>query len=263
MSNKFYACSDLYGNWNLYEKILQYLDDTDKLIYLGDACDRGPAGIKIMQSLLSNDNIVYLLGNHERMFLNALKMNAMDYYDRWGFNYYNDMELWAHNGGKSTYNRYLELNIEQQEQLRKSIAALPIYAEYINKNNQHIFLCHSGIDIDKIDSTIKNEKHITYNEGYTSTKIYVTDENPFIWNRDHLYTEEWNKNKKYENTYIVHGHTPTMVLHMLNPKFEDTKEKVKIIKYCEGHKIDIDIGTYTTNVAALLDLDTLEPIYIQ
>ena len=39
----------------------------------------------------------------------------------------------------------------------------------------------------------------------------------------------------------------------------DTNE---VYKYCNGHKIDIDVSTWRTNKVALLNLDTLEPIYL-
>lgn len=42
---------------------------------------------------------------------------------------------------------------------------------------------------------------------------------------------------------------------------EELKEKPEIIKYCDGHKIDIDLGSVNSKRTALLDLDTLEPIY--
>lgn len=260
--NKFYACSDLHGRYDLYEKILEYLDNTDKLVYLGDACDRGPDGIKVIQSILKDDRVIYLLGNHERMFLNAVKSNSSDWFDRYGFNYYNDMELWAYNGGQPTYNEFLKLDFDEQDSIRKSLANLPIYVEYKNKNNQQIFLCHSGIDIDKIDNVITQEKIIEFHEGYATAKIFKIDENPFIWNRDHLHTEHWSNNIKYNNTYMIHGHTPTISLNMINPKFNIIND-AEIVKYCDEHKIDIDIGAYFTNRTVLLDLDTFEPIYIQ
>ena len=45
---KTVAFSDLHGNYNLWTKIKNYYAPDDVLIFLGDACDRGPDGIKIM-----------------------------------------------------------------------------------------------------------------------------------------------------------------------------------------------------------------------
>lgn len=245
------------GNYYLYEKIISLLDETDKLIYLGDACDRGPDGIHIMQSLLHNNKVIYLLGNHERMFLNAIcNLNSMEESE------YNSLYLYFSNGGHNTYYKYLELEPEQQERLKIGLHSLPLYAEYINKNDKHIILSHSGFDIDSLYDIVKGRKKQDFFKYYSTIKVYSIDEDNFIWNREHLNIEHWSNNSKYTNTYMVHGHTPTITLYTLNSKFEKLKEP-KIVKYCDYHKIDIDLGTYNTNMTVLLDLDTFEPIYIK
>ena len=61
---------------------------------------------------------------------------------------------------------------------------------------------------------------------------------------------------------MIHGHTSTIALYTLNSKFKKLKEP-QIVKYCDCHKIDIDLGTSLTNMSVLLDLDTFEPIYIK
>ena len=35
----------------------------------------------------------------------------------------------------------------------------------------------------------------------------------------------------------------------------------KIYHYCDGHKIDIDLGSFRTGVACILNLDTFEAEY--
>lgn len=243
------------GNYYLYEKIINLLDETDRLIYLGDACDRGQDGIKIMQSLLSNDNITYVLGNHEQMFLNAVEcINNIE-----KLRYKSDLHLYFSNGGYPTYNEYIKLDTNKQISLTNKIKSLPIYVEYINKNNQHIFLSHSGFDIDDINNTTIKKQELFNKNCIIEFKI---DSKNFIWNRKHLKTEYWNAENKYENIYIVHGHTPTIALYSLHNQFKKLTEPV-IVKYCNNHKIDIDLGTYHTNMSVLLNLDTFEPTYIK
>ena len=58
---------------------------------------------------------------------------------------------------------------------------------------------------------------------------------------------EFNNGKKYSYNYL---------------NVEKLKEP-QIVKYCDCHKIDIDLGTSLTNMSVLLDLDTFEPIYIK
>ena len=44
---------------------------------------------------------------------------------------------------------------------------------------------------------------------------------------------------------------------------EKSVDNIEIVTYCDGHKIDIDLGCFATKKIALLDLDTLEPIYFE
>ena len=57
---------------------------------------------------------------------------------------------------------------------------------------------------------------------------------------------------------LVHGHTP--VQHILR---DWDNQNPQILKYCDGHKIDIDLGSTISKTAALLDLETLEAIYFK
>ena len=66
--NKVYACSDLHGMYRLWEQIRDYCDETDKIIFLGDAADRGKDGRKIIQELLADKRVTYIKGYHEDMF---------------------------------------------------------------------------------------------------------------------------------------------------------------------------------------------------
>ncbi|SFQ35506.1 Calcineurin-like phosphoesterase [Butyrivibrio proteoclasticus] len=48
-----YAISDLHGQYDIFEKLLDVIDfsENDFLYVLGDAIDRGPDGIKILQKI--------------------------------------------------------------------------------------------------------------------------------------------------------------------------------------------------------------------
>ena len=47
-------------------------------------------------------------------------------------------------------------------------------------------------------------------------------------------------------------------IHFMNS--EPTPDN-EICRYCGGHKINIDLGSFKTHRACLLNLDTFEPIY--
>jgi hypothetical protein len=85
--------------------------------------------------------------------------------------------------------------------------------------------------------------------------------NNYIWDRHHLYDFKWHGK---DNEYCVHGHTPVCHMSYFFPRINEAKVPLdKIFKYCEGHKIDIDLGSVVTHTACLLNLDTWEVIYFK
>ena len=70
-----YVASDIHGNYDRYEKLLNKINLTEKdaLIILGDILDRGDDGIKIMLDVMQRDNIFTILGNHEQIALACLE----------------------------------------------------------------------------------------------------------------------------------------------------------------------------------------------
>lgn len=229
--NKTYAFSDLHGNLDLWKHIQNFLDDSDMAFCLGDCCDRGLYGIKIMQDILNDSRITYLQGNHERMFLNGIAANGSNN----AFGAY-DYLLWMHNGGSPTADLFYNLPDEEQVKLYDEIYKLKYSCVYINKNNKIVFLSHAGCQ--------PSQAHL---DPATETKY------DYLWNRNHI-DLAWDKSPEFDDLIIVHGHTPVQYI-MQDEKYE------KILKYCNNHKIDIDIGAYVSNVTVLLDLDTFEPIY--
>ena len=51
-----FVCSDLHGQYWAWEKIKGLLNENDNLIFLGDAIDRGPDGIRIAMEILARPN---------------------------------------------------------------------------------------------------------------------------------------------------------------------------------------------------------------
>ena len=69
-----YVLSDIHGQKRRFDSILKQIDlrPADTLYVLGDVIDRYPHGIKILRQLMSMPNAKLILGNHERMMLDAL-----------------------------------------------------------------------------------------------------------------------------------------------------------------------------------------------
>lgn len=226
--NKTYAFTDLHGMCNLWEQIRDYCDDTDTLIFLGDACDRGKDGIKIIRELLKDPRVIYLKGNHEDMFVTvASELLEEDT---------TNISWWVSNGGRETINQFLELDKESQKWLLNKLKDLPKTMTYTNTEGKEIFLSHAGC-----------------RPGLTEEEMVLQghSKDPYIWDRKHI-RYPWPKDEKYQNLYVVHGHTPTQSL-----RNSFNVGVAAIAKYADGHKIDLDVASFASHSIALFDLDTL------
>ena len=90
-----YCMSDIHGEYDRFQKMLELIkfSDSDTLYIIGDVIDRKPGGIDILKQIMSSNNMVLLLGNHEQMCLDTLGPN----------NVYGSRALWLQNGGSDTY----------------------------------------------------------------------------------------------------------------------------------------------------------------
>lgn len=202
-----FAVADIHGIYDLFCMLKNYVTPEDTVYVLGDCADRGPDGIKIIKEVLELPNFIYIKGNHEDLFVDAVKSF--------------DNHLWFYNGGGKTYDAW-----DGDEELVKTLDALPVIETYNNKQGQKVYLCHAGFT--------PNKKSFVWAEDY-------------IWDRKH-FADRWFGE---DNEIVVHGHTPVPCL-----KFADRDDSP--VWYCDGHKLDIDMGAYWTNRLALVDLDTWE-----
>ena len=228
-----YVFSDLHGNYSLWEQIRDFMGPDDRAYCLGDCADRGPDGLRIMEEVYNDPRITYIRGNHEDMMLNAIRRPD---------SYSEELRLWMWNGGEPTLLAWLD-EIDNTKWIRR-IMDMPIYAQYINTSGNIIWMCHAG-----------------FGGGNHPEDMETRD---LIWDRTHIYEVKWYG---AENEFIVHGHTPIQYLvsemnerdrFFDNNPEEDWEYTPEAIYYCEDHKIDIDLGTYMSNQAILMDLDTAE-----
>ena len=80
-----YVMSDIHGEYNMYIKMLEKINFTekDRLFIIGDVIDRGLNSIDVIEHIRKHKNIYLLKGNHEAMMVDALK--------------YKDSYLWLYN----------------------------------------------------------------------------------------------------------------------------------------------------------------------
>ena len=125
----------------------------------------------------------------------------------------------------------------------RELAKLPLQETYVNKNNQIILLSHAGYTL--------GDSPNSYN---------------LIWSRDHFY-DPWPEDPSADRTFCIHGHTPFLLMPNYDPYIEVGKsykdfdlENMNHFWYCDGHKCDIDNGSFATGKTCLINLDTFETI---
>ena len=184
------AVGDIHGCLYSLQGLMERLElqKSDQLVFLGDYIDRGKRSKAVIDYLLKLREwyaCFYLMGNHERMFLDFL-------FDT------RDPSLWLQNGGEAmleSYNSKDGLDLPEEH-----ITFMQSCRYHIE--TEHYFFAHGGID---------PEMSVTDNLRYMKPEDYC-------WMRTHL-RSDYLENGKYnwEKTLIC-GHTPIsrpMVLEKL------------------------------------------------
>lgn len=228
-----YACSDLHGMMDAYKAIKSLLKPEDKVYFLGDAGDRGPQSWELIKTIYSDDQFIYMKGNHEDMLTKAMR-EYIDNDERVDRAYH----LLASNGGGETFQDWSYLSDDIKAEWMCRLEKLPIIQEYVNENGFRIIMTHAGFtpmyDIED--------------------EIVMPDKHDAIWDRHH-FTDPWPVNT--EKVIIIHGHTPTMLLAERAGIPTWTLEPGSLW-YAHNHKICIDCGCVFTGYTCLLNLDTFD-----
>lgn len=261
----FFAFSDIHGNRELFDKVMAYIAEQKgpRMIYfLGDAIDRGVDGYTIMNELLNDPRVTYIMGNHENMFLNACNDIIAAAYEEgltasemiqanggeWMF-FSPATRLYFCNGGEPTFNAWVK-------------AGCP--TSIVNKIRK--LSMRSTLQILNEDGYIKHTIDMCH-AGCTSLQWEENDFQRMLWSREHFDTP-WNCFGVMDSKHIlVHGHTPIEYVCKKMRWFDCNGGNINYehditqpLVYASGTKIDIDTGTYKTNAINVLNLDTLESV---
>ena len=170
-----YLMSDLHGHYNLFLQMLEKIkfSDEDELFILGDIIDRGPKSLELIRYVMNHQNNIHLLmGNHEKMCIDASKEKF--------YSVCYDTHLWFSNGGFETFKQLRRLEQEEIDEIIYFFENLPLQAK---------------IELDK-----------TYILSHAS---YSRDPHKKIWDRPVLGRLKNASKKLPENVEIFFGHTPT------------------------------------------------------
>lgn len=219
-----YALSDLHGHLDLYKKIKDFLQPEDRVYFLGDAIDRGPQSLELAKAIYDDPQFIYLKGNHEDMLVET----AINFYkDDTSWDYKFGLQMLMSNGGGTTWDSLIAEEDNGRSFIYK-LKNLDTEAIYYNTEGKEIHLCHAGFTPGRSKNLLWDRKH--FNDSL-----------------DHV----------DDNYVIVHGHTPVAYQRGYE-SWSEARNDLTPNFYADGHKINIDMGVYGTNVCCLLDLDTFE-----
>lgn len=226
-----YAATDLHGMYGLWRQIKEYMKPDDTLYYLGDAIDRGPRGWDVFTELLDDPRVIFIKGNHEDMMYNTLTapyVVAEKY-----------LKHWDANGGRATRENMKNVSYEICMKYIDKIPEMPTFRMYQNEQHQVFLLTHAGC---------------TPTKEYWDMNV-IEWQYSNLWNRKHFH-EPWPQDKNNEHKKVIHGHTPVQNMQYFGGfNFERNENGMPVI-YCDGHKVNLDSGAFSTNIATLYNLDT-------
>ena len=202
-----YVMSDIHGCYDEFIQMLELINFSaeDNLVIIGDVVDRGPSSIKFLQYLMTRKNIRLLMGNHEWFMLETIKklpidvtLDNIDEYINEDIVITNDnineyrteycYRNWTYNGGKSTFNEYINLSISDRTDITNFLDSLPCYYE----------------------CTVGKQKYVlihTIPVGFEKEKP-MEEYKPFDLLFNRIKKDEWNGNF-YDDKVLIVGHQPT------------------------------------------------------
>ncbi len=184
-----FVIGDIHGNVTALEECLEksHFDmDRDLLIALGDVCDRGEHTRESIELLLQIKNLVYILGNHDKWFLQRALTGKPE-------------ELWMIQGGRSTMRSYKGGPIPEEH--IRLLQEAPLY--YLLDEGTRLFV-HAGINPDK-PLEEQDEYDLVWSRELVDRAMSVIDD-PDVENLT-----------PYEEVYV--GHTPTINYDLEVPVF--------------------------------------------
>lgn len=220
-----YAMSDLHGCYDLYIKMLEKINfsEKDTLYILGDVIDRGDGGIKILLDMMERKNIIPLLGNHDytcAYLLKRLKSKATPELKE-------IFKDWLNDGGLTTYQEFKKLSGSDKDRIIDYLNSFLVFEELETQSGK-FFLSHTIPPKERM----MDFENIDWRELITGRTDY--DE------------------KYFDDKYLVSGHTPTALI--------DFTSKGKILEI--NNHIAIDCGAVFCGTLGCICLDTMEKFYM-
>ena len=244
-----YVMSDLHGEYEKYLAMLRRINFStkDTLYILGDICDRGNNSAMIYLDIIKRIkskkyNIIVIKGNHEDMAEKHLR-NLIEEFSTGDIN---PLELrsrkelwnWYGNGGEETVLSIFKECNEDRYLICNFIESLSHY-QIAEVNGKKYVMMHGGFDIKPENATIDDIANLEPKE--------------LMWSCPEFDATYFND----DNTYLIVGHTPTIMLRV-------TLQEASIFRG-KGNVIDVDCGAVFSDFCGRLGclcLDTNQEFYV-
>ena len=117
-----YVISDIHGCYEEYIELIDKISlstEKDTIYILGDTLDKGPEPIKVLLDIMQRKNVIYILGNHEYLFLYFIRKMGIDLSDINAMSEEDiqDFFTYLEDGGYITIKKYLQLSLKKRQQL--------------------------------------------------------------------------------------------------------------------------------------------------
>lgn len=260
-----YCVSDIHGHYKEFMELLDKVSpkESDKIYVLGDIIDRGQESAEMLKWAIdeANDNVKFLLGNHEDMSLACLMRDPLYMGIRMN-------EIWSINDGYSTtWQLKTKTDADwRRDKLLPWISNLPVY-DVVNVNGQDWMLVHAGFYCKAFDSSSRdsfidyNPDNNAHNETVDLTEYgfgiqYAQD---MLWAR-----YSWITYNKDTPLPVVYGHTYIK---------QDAVDYLKDIgipahggdgkMFHSYNRVCIDCGASRDKNLGMLRLDDMEEFYLK
>lgn len=190
-----YVVSDIHGCYEEYLELINKLElgDEDHLYILGDTLDRGPEPMKVLLDLMNRQNMTYIIGNHDYLFLYFIRKLGLDLSKAENMSEDDilDFQAYLEDGGFSSIETFMKLSEEEKQAVCDFLKEGNVYDDVIVGGKRYV-LVHAGIS------------------GFRENK--ALDEYDFL----DFICERTDYSRRYYrdgNTYVITGHTPTMYIN--------------------------------------------------
>jgi|ERR1035437_2661672 serine/threonine protein phosphatase 1 len=220
---RVFAISDIHGNADKLKSVLiesgltdsdlNWLDNDNHLVVLGDLIDRGPDSkgvVNILDQLRSTRSVTRLLGNHEDMLINGLNGDQ-----GW-------FECWLMNGGEACLSSYGltpseisrihhgGMSFKDAVKMVKQAIGFD-HIEFFSSLLNYVEIPIVGDNTTEIALFVHAGVHPFMDRASLTTSTDEQGARNFLWIRSFFYNQ-YNADflkSKYKVDRIIFGHTPT------------------------------------------------------